>query len=71
MSLFSVENNSYRKNMEKKINEPDEYAFFSAAVVLQYLQTCLLYKSQPNQCKMVDKVRQNFSNLASFETFFL
>ena len=44
VTLFSRQQ-CYRKYMEKKIHESDEHAFFSTAVFLQYLQTCLLYKS--------------------------
>ena len=49
--------------MEKKINKPGEHAFFLTAVFLQYLQTCLLYKSLPNQYKTVYKVRQKISQI--------
>ena len=44
VTLFSREQ-CYRIYMEKKINKPDEHTFFFTAVFLQYLQTCLLYKS--------------------------
>ena len=48
----------YGKNMEKKIHESDEHAFFLAAVFLQYLQTCLLSKPYPNQYKTTYKLKQ-------------
>ena len=39
------------------IHKADDHVFFSTAVFLQYLQTCLLYKSWPNQYKTIYKLR--------------
>ena len=44
VTLFSGQQ-CYRKCIEKNIHESDDNAFFSRAAFLQYLQTCLLYKS--------------------------
>ena len=69
VTLFSREQ-CYRKYMEKKINQPDELAFFLTAVFLQYLQTCLLYKSQANQYKTVYKVREKIFQIQRFLKLF-
>ena len=44
VTLFSRQQ-GYQKCMEKKIHESDEHASFFESSVLQYLRTCLLYKS--------------------------
>ena len=70
LSLFSVDNNVIENIWKRKFTNLMSMHFFSTAVFLQYLQTCLFYKSQPNQYKTIYKLRQKISQIQQVLIFF-